>query len=162
MLFRGAEAEFPEDKGADGEIEEGAREEAEENYDGDGVEDFAAGLAGAEEEWDEGESGGEGGHEHGDDALLRAADDHLLVEAFALLAHQVEVVGNHHDSVAGGDAGEGDEADHRGDGDGAVGEKPDANHGSDEGEGNIQHDLKGERDAAELEVKDEEHPGEAC
>ena len=162
MLFCRAAAEFPEDKGADGEVEEGAREEAEEDHDGDGVEDFATGLAGAEEERDEGESGGEGGHEHGDDSFLGAADDHLLVEAFALLAHQVEVVGNHHDSVAGGDAGEGDEADHRGDGDGAVGEKPDADYGSNEGEGNIQHDLEGEIDAAKLEIKDKEHPGEAC
>ena len=86
MFLRRAAAECPEDEGADGEVEEGAGEEAEEDDDGDGVEDFAAGLAGAEEEGDKREAGGEGGHEHRDDAFLRAANDHFLVKRFALFA----------------------------------------------------------------------------
>ena len=144
MLLRSAAAEFPEDEGADGEVQEGAREEAEEDHDGDGVEDFTAGLAGAKEERDEGESGGEGGHEHGDDAFLRASEDHFLIEGIAFLPEEVEVVGDHHDAIARGDAGEGDEADHGGDRNGAVGEKPDAEDGADEGERDVQHDLEGE------------------
>jgi len=67
-----------------------------------------------------------------------------LIEGFAFLAEEVEVVGDHHDAVARGDAGEGDKADHRGDGDGAVGEEPDAEDGADEGERDVQHDLEGE------------------
>ncbi len=37
VLFRRAAAEFPEDEGAEGEVEEGAAEEAEEDDDGDFV-----------------------------------------------------------------------------------------------------------------------------
>ena len=43
LFLCGAAAEFPEDEGADGEVEERAGEEAEENHDGDGMEDFATG-----------------------------------------------------------------------------------------------------------------------
>ena len=137
MFLRRAAAEFPEDQGADGKVEEGAGEEAEEDDDGDGVEDFAAGLAGSEEERDKGEAGGEGGHQDRDNALLCASNDHFLVKRFALFVEEVEVVREHHNAVSRGDAGEGDEADHGGNGDGAVGEKPDSDYGPDEGEGDV-------------------------
>jgi hypothetical protein len=51
VFLHRAAAEFPEDEAADGEVEEGAGEEAEEDHDGDGVEDFAAGLAGPAGRW---------------------------------------------------------------------------------------------------------------
>ncbi len=56
------------------------------------MQDFLARLIGGEDERDEADAGGERGHEHGDEPFLRAADDHRLGEAFALVLHEVQVV----------------------------------------------------------------------
>lgn len=112
MFFRCAAAEFPEDEGPDSEVEEGAGEKAEKDDDGDGVEDFATGLAGSEEERDKCEAGGESSHENRDDPFLCATKDHFLIQGFALFSNEVKVVGDHHDSISRGDAGKSDKSDH--------------------------------------------------
>ena len=58
---------------------------------------------------------GDGGHQHGGQPLQRSTDDHLLVKVFAFVLHQVDVVGNHHDAVAGDNADQCDEAHPMGD-----------------------------------------------
>ena len=81
------------------------------------MEDFLARLIGGEDQRNQADAGGERGHEHGHEPFLGAADDHLLVEALALVLHEVQVVGDEHDAVSRGDSGHGDEADQGGDAD---------------------------------------------
>ena len=102
-----------------------------------------------EEQRDECDAGGKCGHEHGDEPFEGSARDHLARETFALVLHQVEVVRDHHDAVARGDTGDGDEADEGGDGD-VVDELPRQREAAHECERDIQQHLCGERGAAEV------------
>ncbi len=79
------------------------------------MQDLAAGLVGAVEQRDQREPGRECRHQHGRQALQAAADDEFPPEALALVESQVDVVRDLEDAIAGRDAGERDEADHRGD-----------------------------------------------
>ena len=58
-----------------------------------------------EDEGEQGDAGREGGHEDGRQAFEGASGDHARAEAFAFVTHEVEVVGEEHDVVAGGDTG---------------------------------------------------------
>ena len=94
-----------------------------------GIEDFLAGVGGRvgsldereevdiDDERDQRDAGGEGRHEDRDEPFEGAALDHRAGESLALVFHQVEVVGDHHDGVARRDAGDGDEPDEGGDAD---------------------------------------------
>jgi len=111
-----------------------------------------------EERRDESAPGGEGGHEHGDEPLLGAADDHAAGEAFAFMPHEVEVMGNHHDAVPCRDPPDGNEAYQGGDGD-VIDHAPCQGEAAHEREGDVQHDLQSERHAAEIAEQQQQHHG---
>lgn len=129
----GFAAEEIKDGGGDHEVEQGAADEAADDDDGDGMEDFFAGFIGSKQQWHEGDAGAEGRHEDGDKAFQRAAHDHGATESFAFMLHEMEVVRDHHDAVAGGDSADGDEADEGGDAD-VIDEQP--------GEGESTHECQ--------------------
>ena len=158
-LGRGFLAEMEEDERANEEFEQRGTDEAADDDDGDGVENFFARLVAGEDERDEGDTGGEGGHEDGDHALERAALDHRAGETLALVAHEVKVMRNHHDAVARGDAAHGDETDERGDAD-VVDLEPRVDEAADERERDAEHDLQRERPALKVAVEKKQNDGE--
>ena len=121
------------------------------------MENFFARLPGSEQQGQEGQTRGQRRHEHRNDTLLRAAHDHFAAEGHPLLAHEVQVVGNHHDPVARGDSGQSDEADHRRDGKHPARKKLHPEDRADKGQRDVQHDLRGKGAALELHVEDKKH-----
>ena len=154
-FFGGFSAENVEEGGGDGEAEYRGADEAADDDDGHGVQDFLAGLVGCEEEGDEGDACGEGRHDDGDEAFEGAAFEHLAGEAFALVAHEMEVVGDHHDVVAGCDAGDGDEANEGGDAD-IVESLAGVEDGADEGDRDDGQDEGHEAEVLKVAVEEED------
>ena len=109
--------EFKKDQRSDQEIQDSRGDETSDNNHCDGMKDFLSGLIRGEDEWNERYACGKCGHEDGHHPLECAALDHRAGEAFALVAHEVQVVGEHHNAVSGRNASYGDESDQRGDAD---------------------------------------------
>src|SRR5688572_11359043 len=109
IFFRGATAKFVKDGWGHGHVEKRSRDEAAENRNGHRVKNLLARLAGGEGERNERKPGGERGHRDRHEPFERAAHDHLLIELFPLVPHQVKVMRDHHDRVARRDAGKRDE-----------------------------------------------------
>ena len=86
-----------------------------EDGDGDGMQHFLAGRTGVDHQRQQCEAGRECRHQHRRHALQTAADDEVAPEGHVLVQGQIDVVADLEDAVARGDAGQRDEADHRGD-----------------------------------------------
>ena len=78
-------------------------------------------------------------HQHRRQPLQASAHDHLAPERLALVQHQVDVVTDLEDAVAGADAGERDEADHRGHRQ-RLAREPQRDHAADQGQRDVGHD----------------------
>lgn len=155
-LWFGCGAMFPPEieGGCDEEIEEGGGEEAADDDGGDGVEDFAAGDISLEDERDECDARGEGGHEDGDEAFVGAAEDEGFGEGDFFYEFEVAEMGEQHDAISRGDAADGDEADERGEAERDAEEGAEEN-AADHGEGEIEEDLGDERPRGKIAVEEE-------
>ena len=112
--------------------EQGRADEAANDDHGDRVKYFFARFSGSEDQWDQRYASGQCSHEHGHESFLGPSLDHLLGEAFAFVSHEVKVMGQHHDGITRGDAGDGDEPDEGSDADrveSPVRQEDAANHG---------------------------------
>ena len=102
----------------------------------------------------EGEAGGEGGHENGRQSLHSPAIDGLAEVGHPFVLLQMLDVGHEHDAVARGDAENGDEANERRDAEDAAGDE-NADHAADERQGEVEHDERGVAGGAEGQVQQE-------
>src|SRR5262249_40428001 len=99
LVLVGAVAAVAEGRGQGGheeEVEDGGGDETAEDHHGHRVLDLVAGLVAGEGERDEGEAGGERGHEDRREALLGAAEDEVQAEGLALLLLEMAVVADQH------------------------------------------------------------------
>ena len=105
------------------------------------MQNFFARLVCCENKRNERYAGRKGCHQDGNHPLQRAAFDHLARESLALVAHEVQVVREHHNAVAGGDASHGDKSDQRGDAD-VVHHEPREHQAAKEGKRDVEQNLE--------------------
>ena len=89
-------AEFEKERGRDELIEQRGADQAADDDDGQRIQNFLAGLAGAHRQRNPADDGGQGRHQDGRKTLQAAPHDHLLVELLAFVLHEMGVVRNHH------------------------------------------------------------------
>ena len=146
---RGLTSDEPEDGRGHDKVEQGRGNETADDGDSDGVKNLFSRFARCEDKRDKGNPGGEGGHQNRHESLLRATDDEGHAETFPFVPHEMEVVGDHHDPVPRRNTADGDEADQRRDAN-VVDLPPRESEGSCNRKGQIEHHLKGEREALEV------------
>ena len=96
-------AEFEEQRGRYKLIEQRGADEPSNDDHRQRMEDFLASLACSQGEWQKADGGGQGGHQDGRQSFQASANDHLLTKRFSLALHQMDVMRDHEDSVAGDD-----------------------------------------------------------
>jgi hypothetical protein len=140
-------------------VEQGGGNQAGEDDDCHRVQDLGARRLGLEEQRRQREGGDQRRHQHRRQALQRAADDQLAAEGLAFEANQVGVVRELEDAVAGGDAGERDEADQRRDGQ-WLAREPQADDAADQCQRHVGDHQCGEDGRAVAAVEDDEDQAE--
>ena len=100
--FSGFEAEEPEQGRVDEEVEQGGADHAAEDHGGDRVQDLFAGLMGRENERNQADARRQSRHQHRGQAFQTGPHDHLLGPAFPLVSHQMQVVIQQQNPIAGG------------------------------------------------------------
>ena len=113
----GAAAEQPEQGGSDREADQGGSDQPADNADRHRMEDFLARFAGGEHERHQSDARSQRSHADWNKAFEGASLDHGAGEALALVADEMQIVGEHHNAVTGSHAAYRDEADKGGDGD---------------------------------------------
>ena len=154
-FFRGFASEAIEQRGRDEQTQESRADQAADDDDGDGVEDFLARFIRGQHQRDEGETGRERGHQDGDQAFLGAPGDHFRGEPFTLVLHQVKVVGDEHDVVPCRNTTDGDESDQGCDAHIVQGHLG-VEDGSDQGDRNDRQHQADEAEALEIGVEQED------
>ena len=81
------------------------------------MQDFLAWLIRSQHKWQKCYASREGCHEDWNHPLHCAPLNHLACKSFALVAHEVQVVREHHNAISGRNASDGDESDQCGDAD---------------------------------------------
>jgi hypothetical protein len=108
-MYKHSAPELEEECGGNDLIENCRREHSAEHHNRQRIQNFLARLPGTEEQWQETDEAGQGGHHHRSKSLQAASNNHLLVEQLALVLHQVDVMGDHHNPIATDDSDQGDE-----------------------------------------------------
>src|SRR5687767_759380 len=78
--FRGLPAKEPEDRGRDGQIEQGAADESADDHDRDRMKNLLARFMCGQEQRNESDARAQRRHQHGYQSFQRAAGDHLAGE----------------------------------------------------------------------------------
>ena len=140
-------------------IEQSGTEKPAHDDDRDGMENLLPRLPRGQDQRNQRERCRQGGHQYRNKPLERSANDHLFGELLAFVFQEMEVVADHHDSVAAGDSAERDKG-HQG----RHGKDPvrqeDRDQASDERHRDIEHDLEGDEAGLEVTVKHEKYSEE--